>query len=244
MQSFPGPPRKKVVFCLPGKSFSNRFLVNWSNVLTTLLSSGEFDILVSNEFDAPPAFARTRCLGATVQGGPFQKPFQGKHDYDAIVWIDSNIVFTADQIKDLVNSAIRDHPVVSGLYLMDDQVHYACIKDWDPTAYLNNPLSLPFVTTEHINQFVHASQHQQVYMPCAYTGMGFMAIRKGVIEQLGYPWFHRAPLRIPTRDATLEYIDLYTEEMALCRNLIEANIIPAVMLKLSIRVGYEKVSPI
>lgn len=227
----------KVVFCLPGRSYSNKFLINWSNLIYVLSSSGKYQIKVSNTYSSFVPFARAQCLGASVERGSNQKPFNEQIDYDVIVWIDSDIIFTVDQVIELIESSL-DYPVVSGYYMMENNKHYAFVKDWDNKYFLENK-SYEFMTDEKLNKFIEDTQ--QRYMPCAYAGMGFMAVRRGIIERLNYPWFYKELQVIPTGDPTIpDYIDMCSEDVAFCRNLIEKGIITAVMVKLNLRVGHEK----
>lgn len=242
----PGPPKKKVIFCLPGRQYSNRFLLNWSNVLVTLLSSGDYDVRISNEYSSFVSFARARCLGASVERGMHQKPFGGQIDYDVLVWIDSDIYFTVGQVIELIDSALRDHPVVSGVYMMEDNTHFACVREWNDAYFLQHG-TYAFETVQSLQLYVQQAQQQAqaqqgIYLPCAYAGMGFMAIRKGILEQLPYPWFYRNLHRIPTGNPALpELVEQCSEDVSLCRNMIDAGIIPAIMVKLNLRVGHEKI---
>jgi hypothetical protein len=235
----PAFPKKKLVFCLPGRTFSNRFLVAWSNLLFQLLALGAYDIKVSNQYSSFVSFARAKCLGASVLRGPGQAPFGGALDYDVLVWIDSDIVFTPEQVIELVESTLRDHPVVSGLYRMEDGHHLACVRALDDATFLRLGGTYAFETLESLQQY--AATTRQTYLPCAYAGMGFMGIRRGVLERLPYPWFHRPLQRVATGDpAVPELVDQCSEDVALCRNLVESKIVPAIMVKLTLRVGHEK----
>ena len=241
MQSSASPPplpKKKVIFCLPGRQYSNRFLISWSSLLFHLMLSGAYDIKISNDYCSFVSFARAKCLGASVGRGPNQKPFDAQVDYDVLVWIDSDIVFSPEQVVDLIDSAMKDHPVVSGLYMMEDNTHFACVRDWNDSYFLQH-LTYPFETTQSLQTYLQTTG--QAYLPCAYAGMGFMAIRKGVLEQLPYPWFYRDVHRIQTGDMTVpELVDQCSEDVALCRNMIDAKIVSAIMVKLNLRVGHEK----
>ena len=105
-----------VVFCLPGGSFSNTFLMCWSNTLYTLVKSNKYNIAISNDYSSHVHFVRAKCLGADVTAGPDQKPFQGKLDYDVILWLDSDMVFNYEMIEQLIESCLYKYPVVSGVY--------------------------------------------------------------------------------------------------------------------------------
>ena len=121
-------PEKKitVVFCIPGKQFSDKFLMAWTEVLSGLIKSNKYEIAVSNKYSSQVNFARAMCLGANVLSGPDQKPFQGQLDYDLLVWLDSDILFNLPMIELLIDSCLRLYPVVSGVYTMEGGKELCC----------------------------------------------------------------------------------------------------------------------
>jgi hypothetical protein len=70
------------------------------------------------------------------------------------------------------------------------------------------------------------------YMPVAYAGMGWMMIRKGVVEKLKYPWFWSDLQRIGP------LADMSSEDVAFCRALEEAG--HTVHVDTKLRVGHQK----
>jgi hypothetical protein len=48
MSSTSAPAKKTVVFCVPGRTFSNNFLQSWTETLSELVKSGNFNVLLSN----------------------------------------------------------------------------------------------------------------------------------------------------------------------------------------------------
>lgn len=46
------------------------------------------------------------CLGADVRRGEYQKPFDGKLDYDYIMWIDSDIIFKPKDLDKLISNDV------------------------------------------------------------------------------------------------------------------------------------------
>lgn len=101
----------KIVFCLPGRSFSNNFLVCWSELLQYLPRYGITPIL-SSQYDSVVYYVRNKCLGGSVTRGINQKPFNGEVDYDYMMWIDSDIVFKVDDFLALLN---MNKDIASGL---------------------------------------------------------------------------------------------------------------------------------
>jgi glycosyltransferase involved in cell wall biosynthesis len=118
------------------------------------------------------------CLGGDTIAGIDQKPFQGQVDYDYIMWIDSDIVFTPDQFFKLIDA---DKDIVSGLYKMQNNIHYATVEEWNHDFFVKNG-SYEFLTADMINK-------KKGLFPVAYTGFGWMLMKKGVFESLEYPWF-------------------------------------------------------
>ncbi len=126
----------KVVVALPGRTFSGTFLMRWSETLLELTKRG-YQVMVSNEFSSFVTFSRMKTLGLDVLRGADQKPFGDKVDYDVWLTIDSDIVFTPEQVIELLEDT-KKYPVVSGLYRMQDMTHLACVKDWDLDYFKKN----------------------------------------------------------------------------------------------------------
>lgn len=235
------PRKKTIVFCLPGREFSNRFLLSWTQTLHDLWESGRYNILVSCQYSSCVHFARAKCFGADVMRGPNQKPFNGQIPYDVLVTIDSDIVFNSRQIVALIESAADVHPVVSGLYGMEDGASLCAVENWDTAYYLKNGGTFQFLTPERVKEYTETTKME--YMPCAYAGLGFCAFRYGVLEdpRLKYPWFYTDKQVISTGNADVpEVVDMASEDVALFRNLVQSGVIPHVMVRCDLRVGHEK----
>ena len=83
---------KTVVFCLPGRGVSYKFLKSFVQICFDLVQMGA-SIQISQDYSSMVNFARCKCLGANVLAGPDQTPWQGRLQYDYQLWIDSDIVF-------------------------------------------------------------------------------------------------------------------------------------------------------
>jgi hypothetical protein len=103
----------KVILALPGRTFSGTFLMNWSQTLMALAKKG-YDFVVTNEYSSFVTYSRMKTLGVDVLRGADQKPFDGKLEYDVWLTIDSDIVFTPEQVIELIEDT-KTYPVVSGL---------------------------------------------------------------------------------------------------------------------------------
>ena len=219
---------KKVVVALPGREYSGSFLTNWSQSLIELTKRG-YQVTLLNEYSSFVTFSRMKTLGLNVLRGATQVPFDGKLDYDVWVTIDSDIFFIPEQLIELIEDTDK-YPVVSGLYRMADLEHYAAVKEWD-TEYFKKHGSFEFLKVRDLDT-------TEKYMKVAYNGMGFFACRKGVIENLKYPYFSYPLIEMETEDGKL-LRDMCSEDVAFCKNLKDAGY--SVTVNTSLRVGHEKV---
>ena len=169
----------KIIFCLPGASFSGRFLQNWTNLLAEL-PKYKITYGLSQHYLCNIYHVRTKCLGASLDRGVDQKPFDGKVDYDYIMWIDSDMVFTPEQFFKLLD---HEKDVVSGMYKMSDNLNYATVENMDED-FFEQWAYYQFMQDKDIK-----AKNKKLFK-VDYTGMGWMLVKYGVIEQMKYPWFH------------------------------------------------------
>ena len=66
--------------------------------------------------------------------------------------------------------------------------------------------------------------------------MGFFACRRGVIENLRYPYFHYQPLETEIDGRVIR--EMYSEDVAFCKNLKDAGY--SITVNTGLRVGHEK----
>ena len=205
---------------MPGREYSREFLLAWSDLLMQATAKGHL-MMISQQYSSVVHFARAKCLGGDVRKGPDQKPFQGEVDYDVMMWIDSDVVFRPDDFFALLESP---HEVTAGLYMMENLQEFATVKDWDEDFFLKNG-HFKFLRPDDI---VGAPQ----YVPVAYTGMGWMMIRKGVVESLKYPWFF-SPLQ-----TVGSLVDMNSEDVSFCRAVTDAGF--TIHVDTKVRVGHQK----
>ena len=218
---------KTIVVALPGREYSGTFLTNWSETLMLMVQKG-YKITMINEYSSFVSFSRMKTLGLNVLRGATQVPFGGQLDYDVWLTIDSDIVFTPNQVIELIED-VDKHPVVSGLYRMADLKHYAAVKEWD-MEYFKKHGTFQFLSVDTLDT-------SEKYMKVAYNGMGFFACRKGIIENLKYPYFSYPLIEIEAEDGKL-LRDMCSEDVAFCKNLKDAGY--HVIVNTSLRVGHEK----
>ena len=178
----------KIIFCLPGREFTNNFLVSWTNLISELPNHG-VRWRLSQKYSVNRYFVCNSCLGGDSLRGKNQKPFQGKVDYDYIMWIDSDQVFTPDHFLKLLKRA-QDTKVdiLSGLYLMQGGTYFATVEDWNLDFFKNNG-HFQFLKPKDI-------EGRKDIFPVSYTGFGWLLVKKGVFESLDYPWVQPTWLEI------------------------------------------------
>jgi hypothetical protein len=138
------------------------------------------------------------------------------------MWIDSDMVFRPDDFFALLESP---HDVTAGLYMMENMQEFAVVKNWDKDYFAKNG-SFKFLRPDDI---VGAAQYQKV----AYSGMGWMMIRKGVVEDLKYPWFY-GPLEVISEGI----VDMNSEDVSFCKALEAAG--HPIYVDTKLRVGHQK----
>ncbi|MBN2036582.1 MAG: hypothetical protein JW768_07545 [Chitinispirillaceae bacterium] len=166
-----------VIFCIPGFTFSGKFLECWSELVWYCFKNNINPVL-SRRQSCNIYFVRNMCLGADVTRGAQQKPFNGKIDYDYLMWIDSDILFKPAHFERLLS---HEKDIVSGIYLMEGGKALATVRQWDE-AYFAEHGCFQFMTLDDL-------QGKEDLHEVSYTGMGFMLVKKGVVESLDYPWF-------------------------------------------------------
>lgn len=251
-----------IVFCLPGTTFSHNFLSSWSELLLYCVTH-KIRPIISSHQSSNVHFVRNMCLGADVLRGKDQKPFDGKLDYDFIMWIDSDQVFSVNSFKSLLK---HDKDVVSGLYLMKNGQQYTTVRNWDESNFLNKG-SFEFLNRKTLMEWLDENADGEIeekkdklgnpykdyskckipLMPVSYSGLGWTLVKKGVYEKLSYPWFYGTKI---TMNKTVsigegdditenrEIVDYTAEDVTFFLNLKKINITPYV--EVSSIVGHEK----
>ena len=210
----------KVMFCLPGNSYSGRFLNSWTLLRGYCMSHG-IEVGICQQYDANVYYVRAKCLGANVLKGTGQKPWNGEVAYDYIMWIDSDMVFTPEHFQKLLS---RDKDIVSGIYLMADKERIPAITDWNRKFFKENGT---------FNFLKPADLKGDDLVEVVYIGMGFMLVRKGVYESIPYPWFD--PQKFDFGDSI---IDFASEDVSFC--LKARQIGHKIYIDPTVMVGHEK----
>lgn len=247
------PKKLKVIIGLPGDHFSQAFLLAWTNTIYTLVSSNRYDLKISPGKSSFVPFARMHTLGLDVLRGKAQKAFHNE-PYDVFVSIDSDVVFSAVQLVELIECT-KVHPVVSGYYMMQDNKNFAVVKEWNKSHFAEHG-TFQFLQPKDLEADIKkfsaelderkkAEEEKREpgplsnpdFMKVSYAGMGFFACRKEVLDSLAYPFFNRELQRMRGKNG-LELVDMCSEDVAFCKNIEDAGF--DIMLNTRLRVGHEK----
>lgn len=191
---------KTIVICSPGSSFSGRFLFSLTLLIKHLNNKG-FKILFSSTFSRNIYEVRNKCLMGSPEKGPDQEVFNGQ-EYDYVLWLDDDIAFTPFDFDKLYE---EDKEAISGLYLMADSTQFAAVEVWDE-EYFQKHGTFQFINKQDIRT-------RLLPFTVEYVGFGFLLFKKGVFEQLKYPWFE------PTYVNIKECKDFTMEDVTLCLKL-------------------------
>ena len=222
---------KKIVFCLPGSYFSGRFLINFTT-LKGLLDANEVQCYISYSQGSCLHRLRNECGGGNIFNGLYQTPFSDKVDYDYLMWIDSDIVFSIESFERLV---MMDREIATGWYMQENgsPAHGFINKSY--LKYTGKE-PVPLYDKNHIYELfadTGVTEKTEVY-PIDWIGMGWMLIQKGVMESIKYPWFGPRFVR-----ATETLIDTLSEDLSFALAAKEAGY--DIWLDPLLKVGHEKI---
>jgi len=214
-----------IVFCLPGRSFSGEFIQAWTQLSGACLKNN-INVILSQRYNSNVYYVRAQCLGADVRRGRHQIPFDGKVNYDYIMWIDSDIIFQVQDFFTLLKHGDKD--IVSGLYLMDGGKEYTVVRNWD-LDYFSKRGMFQFLKPE--DEVVKRGE----LFTAEYSGLGFMLVKKGVFEKVEYPWFEPQFTQFGG-----DVYDFCSEDVGFCRKATAAGF--QIWIDPTVKVLHEKMT--
>lgn len=93
---------KNFVFCFYDLGYSAEFLKSWVN-LCNFLNKKNIEYVITQGNSCNAFYAKQMCLGGSVLAGPNQKPFQGRTNYNTLVFLSNNIIFSVQDFVKLFN---------------------------------------------------------------------------------------------------------------------------------------------
>lgn len=187
-------PHVNLIIATPGHSMMSIYV---KSLLATIdeLNKREISWGFSSEYSSHVGDAREITLNGDNQNSlAEQRPFKGAVTYDKILWIDSDIAFTPD---DVIKAYESPYDIVTGAYLL---------ASGEVTAY-RELFSMGFLYDEVLK----LTEPVKIFA----AGMGFMAVKSGVFESLSRPWF-QSPT-VTHKQGDVEYtIPILGEDLSFC----------------------------
>lgn len=152
----------------------------------------------SSEYSSHVANARELTLnGDRSNDLGDSRPYKGNVTYDKILWIDSDIVFTPE---DVIKAYESPYDVVTGAYI---------IANGDVTAY-KELLGKAFT----IEEVLSMTEPEEIYS----AGMGFFCMKSGIFEKMSRPWFQQMRTKTIVNGKEFD-LPIAGEDISLCKRI-------------------------
>lgn len=196
----------RVIVCLPGNNFSSKFLMSLWDLQDGARRNG-IELIPSPAKSCNIYMVRSMCLGADVNRGTKQKPFNSM-SYDYVLWIDSDMVFTHKHLAQLLS---YKQDIIAAYYSWEGGQGLTC-GNWNIEEVKKG---LPL--HHHTEQSLKASPCKNGLVEVDYTGFGFLLVKHGVFESLDYPWFKPEFTTFQKGEITIS--DFSFEDVGWCLNI-------------------------
>lgn len=190
-------PHVNLIIATPGHSMMSSYVKCLLDTIMQLQNDG-LTVLWTSEYSSHVADAREQTLSASKANSlDDSRPLQGKFTYDKILWIDSDINWTYEDVKKLYES---DKDIVTGAYLL---------ATGDVVAY-KEPFGMPFTYQD----FLEKTELETI----GSCGFGFICVKQGVFESLPRPWFQSVEHRFVLDDKVYD-VTILGEDMSWCEKV-------------------------
>lgn len=204
-----------VIFCIPGTTFSHKFLCSWTATLQWCMNNG-INVILSQSTGANIYEVRNKILGGVIKLGSNQKPFQGKIKYNYLMCLDSDQTWSYKDFQKILNTmeTNTDIPILTGVYcrVTDQETDYTTIMKLVDSDRLSKAYRL--MSYQELSELPELCKVDA-------AGLGFCMFRYGVIEQLEFPWYRPYPI-IDVKLA--KYVQAASEDISLFLYLKEVGI--------------------
>lgn len=161
-----------LIIATPGHSMLSGYVRSLIHTMDVLRSKG-ISVAWSSEYSSHVADARELTLNGDNQNDPREtRPFKGQITYDKILWIDSDIIFTPE---DVIKAYESPFDVVTGAYML---------ASGEVVVY-QELFGRPF----SIDEIKNMKEPMKVFG----AGMGFFCMKSGIFEKMTRPWFQSVP---------------------------------------------------
>ena len=203
--------KNKVVICIPTYgSVSSLLFGQWIGLSAWCTKKNIPIVTIENR-----THNDARNWLATAGGG-FQKPNQLFNQVDSIIWIDSDQVFSVEDLKKLIDC---DEKFCTGWYLKGET---PMVARWDEETFLKTG-TMDFLTKEELNKA------NGKLIEVSYCGFGFTKTHVDLFKNLTYPFFTNKIVQIG------DYRENVSEDASFC---LDVSVKPKVITDL--KVGHLK----
>lgn len=221
------------MFVIAGKNFTPGFFDSWTDFLMKMSDENRrpFNLGMFRCYTPEIYHCRIYAIGGDPRQGIKQQPWQGKVPYDYIFWLDTDIVFSTEQVFRLFQR-MEQNPnlqVLSGVYKMQTGLLTTVVASWDDDFFIENG-HYKLYTPEELDELKR--QRPDGLVKAFAAGMGFMIVRKGVYESIDYPWFG------PRYHQNHYPNEFASEDISWCANMADKGI--EVFVDPDIKLGHEK----
>jgi hypothetical protein len=186
----------KIVFCTPGSSFTKEWVGCWTDLMF-YCAQNKIAVIHQPAVHHNIHMVRDMCLGINM-GKIGQQPFNGELDYDYMMWIDSDQVWTNQDFQFLLDA---DEDIVAGWYKLAGTNGKGVCAGWMDRKLLVEKEGMPCFNMKLLEEtpinskgLIDLAKEGSNY-DHPWIGMGFMLVKKGVFESIPYPWFYDDCLR-------------------------------------------------
>lgn len=190
-------PHINLIIATPGHSMLAGYVHSLIQAMGYLQSKG-ISVMWNSQYSSHVANARELTISNSLQNDPKEsRPFNGELTYDKILWIDSDIIFTPD---DVLKAYESPYDVVSGAYT---------IATGEVVAY-----EKLFGRGYTIDEVKAMTEPQQIFG----AGMGFFCMKSGIFEKMSRPWFRQEQALAPFGNDEIPF-PITGEDISLCKRI-------------------------
>lgn len=189
-----------LIIATPGNMLTNAYVKSLLPALGALSEKG-ITWTYTNGYASHVADAREVTLSGTMQNEiKNSKPLGGAVTYDKILWIDSDISFTPEDVLRLYDS---DKDIVTGAYMLANG-----------SAAVYKTLGKQGMSHETVITLEDPIKVEG-------CGFGFVCVKSGVFESLSRPWFQQVMHHIEQNGERIDF-PLVGEDLSWCKRARDA----------------------
>lgn len=176
--------KKKIIFLFPGKEFKTEFVNSLIRMLHLPPPEGLRACGVTFAYNIEYSSDIYACRNNLVRTHPHtlnqsRKKVLDGYEYDYMVWIDSDQEWTGQDVLSLIE---HDVDVVTGVIPIAGNQR-TCIGKYRVED------GKPQISYYKFRSLLEEERNEKGLVPIDFCGFGFIAMKRGVMERIGYPWF-------------------------------------------------------